>query len=37
MKVRPSIKKRCNKCVIIKRNGRLLVICLKLKHKQRQG
>jgi large subunit ribosomal protein L36 len=37
MKVRPSIKKICEKCRIIKRHGRILVICENLKHKQRQG
>jgi large subunit ribosomal protein L36 len=37
MKIRPSIKKICVKCRIIKRHGRILVICENLKHKQRQG
>ncbi len=37
MKVRPSVKKICNKCKIIKRNRVLLVICENPKHKQRQG
>ncbi|MAT43919.1 MAG: 50S ribosomal protein L36 [Anaerolineaceae bacterium] len=37
MKVSPSIKKRCSKCKIIKRHGRLRVICENPKHKQRQG
>lgn len=37
MKVRPSVKKICEKCRIIKRHGRILVICENLKHKQRQG
>jgi len=37
MKVRPSVKKMCIKCRIIKRNGRIMVICDNLKHKQRQG
>ena len=37
MKVQPSIKKRCPKCKIIKRNGKLMVICDNPKHKQRQG
>ena len=37
MKVRPSIKKLCKNCRIIKREGRLLVICMNSKHKQRQG
>ena len=37
MKVRPSVKKRCDKCKIIKRKGRVMVICENPKHKQRQG
>ena len=37
MKVRASIKKICNKCQIIRRNGILRVICENPKHKQRQG
>ena len=37
MKVRPSVKKMCDKCRVIKRHGRIMVICLNPKHKQRQG
>jgi len=37
MKVRSSVKKMCDKCRIIKRNGVLRVICGNPKHKQRQG
>lgn len=37
MKVRASVKKICNKCKIIKRNGKIRVICENVKHKQRQG
>ncbi|PIS23376.1 50S ribosomal protein L36 [candidate division WWE3 bacterium CG08_land_8_20_14_0_20_40_13] len=38
MKVRSSIKKICQKCKIIKRDGVLRVICgANPKHKQRQG
>lgn len=37
MKIRPSIKKICNKCKIIKRKQKLLVLCSNPKHKQRQG
>jgi large subunit ribosomal protein L36 len=37
MKVAPSIGKRCAKCKIIRRHGKLLVICENPKHKQRQG
>ena len=36
MKVRPSVKKICEKCKIIKRKGKM-VICENPKHKQRQG
>jgi large subunit ribosomal protein L36 len=37
MKVTASIKKRCAKCKIVKRGGRLFVICENKRHKQRQG
>jgi len=37
MKVRPSVKKICSKCKVIKRMGRVIVICENPKHKQRQG
>lgn len=37
MKVKPSIKRRCEKCKIIKRRGTVLVICDNPRHKQRQG
>ena len=37
MKVRPSVKKICDKCKIIKRKGKIMVICENPKHKQRQG
>ena len=37
MKVRPSVKKICEKCKIIKRKGVTRVICENPKHKQRQG
>ncbi|MBN1190029.1 MAG: 50S ribosomal protein L36 [Dehalococcoidales bacterium] len=37
MKVRTSVKKRCEKCRIIKRHGIVRVICVNPKHKQRQG
>ena len=37
MKVRPSGKKICDKCKVIKRNGKVMVICENPKHKQRQG
>ena len=38
MKVRPSVKKMCEKCKIIKRKGHVMVICTdNPKHKQKQG
>nr|YP_009646482.1 ribosomal protein L36 [Chloropicon maureeniae]QBX98210.1 ribosomal protein L36 [Chloropicon maureeniae] len=38
MKVRVSVKKMCSNCRVIKRRGRVMVICKKNpKHKQRQG
>ncbi|MGQ9598186.1 MAG: 50S ribosomal protein L36 [Anaerolineae bacterium] len=37
MKVKPSVKRRCEKCKIIKRRGVVRVICEIPSHKQRQG
>ncbi|MFN7967460.1 MAG: 50S ribosomal protein L36 [Acidobacteriota bacterium] len=37
MKVRASVKKMCEKCKMVKRQGVLRVICENPKHKQRQG
>jgi len=38
MKVRASVKRICEKCKIIRRNGRVRVICpANPRHKQRQG
>lgn len=37
MKVKPSVRRMCKQCRFIRRRGRLLVICPKPKHKQRQG
>ena len=38
MKVRQSVKPICDKCKVIKRHGRVMVICpVYPKHKQRQG
>jgi large subunit ribosomal protein L36 len=37
MKVRPSVKRMCTKCKIIRRKGVVRVICDNPKHKQRQG
>lgn len=38
MKVRPSVKKMCEHCKVIRRKGRVMIICpVNPKHKQRQG
>ena len=37
MKVRASVKKICDKCKVIHREGVVRVICVNPKHKQRQG
>ena len=37
MKVRASVKRMCDKCRVIRRHGRVMVICTNPKHKQRQG
>ena len=38
MKVRASVKKMCPKCRVIRRHGKVMVICTtNPKHKQRQG
>jgi large subunit ribosomal protein L36 len=37
MKVQPSVKKICEKCKVIRRQGRVQVICSNPRHKQRQG
>lgn len=37
MKVRPSVKKMCQKCKIIRRKNVVRVVCENKKHKQRQG
>ncbi len=37
MKVKASVKVRCENCKVIKRRGVVRVICSKPKHKQRQG
>jgi large subunit ribosomal protein L36 len=37
MKVKPSVKTICDKCKVIRRHGRVMVICENPRHKQRQG
>lgn len=37
MKVRASVKRICENCKLVRRHGKLLVICSNPRHKQRQG
>ena len=37
LKVKPSVKPICDKCKVIRRHGRVMVICDNPRHKQRQG
>lgn len=37
MHVAPSVKKRCERCKIVRRHGVVRVICQNPRHKQRQG
>ncbi|ACA58810.1 50S ribosomal protein L36 [Candidatus Desulforudis audaxviator] len=37
MKVKPSVKTVCEKCKVIRRKGKVVIICSNAKHKQRQG
>ena len=37
MKVKASVKTRCERCRVIKRKGVIMVICTNPRHKQRQG
>lgn len=37
MKVRSSVKRMCENCKIVRRQGVVRVICTNPKHKQRQG
>nr|YP_010760468.1 ribosomal protein L36 [Cuscuta nevadensis]WEY30451.1 ribosomal protein L36 [Cuscuta nevadensis] len=37
MKKRTSVRKICDKCRLIRRVGRILVICSNPRHKQGQG
>ncbi|MDQ3828057.1 MAG: 50S ribosomal protein L36 [Candidatus Tectomicrobia bacterium] len=37
MKVKASVKRRCEKCKVIRRRGLVRVICSNPRHKQRQG
>ncbi|MBT3816780.1 MAG: 50S ribosomal protein L36 [Candidatus Magasanikbacteria bacterium] len=37
MKVRSSVKPICDKCKVIRRHGRVMVICENPRHKQTQS
>jgi large subunit ribosomal protein L36 len=37
MKIRTSVKPRCERCKIIRRKGNVMIICTNPKHKQKQG
>nr|QGQ56267.1 ribosomal protein L36 [Cansjera rheedei] len=37
MKIRASVRKICEKCRLIRRRGRIRVICSNPRHKQRQA
>jgi large subunit ribosomal protein L36 len=37
MKVRPSVKKICDKCKVVRRKRVVRIICDNPRHKQRQG
>ncbi|MDP3735068.1 MAG: 50S ribosomal protein L36 [bacterium] len=37
MRVRSTIKKRCRTCQMIRRKGRMYIVCTNPRHKQRQG
>ncbi|MBP9771910.1 MAG: 50S ribosomal protein L36 [Candidatus Pacebacteria bacterium] len=37
MKVKSAVEKRCNKCKMVRRAGRLRIVCSNPRHKQRQG
>ncbi|HLF08985.1 MAG TPA: 50S ribosomal protein L36 [Dehalococcoidia bacterium] len=37
MKVRASVKPRCEKCKVVRRRGVVYILCVNPRHKQRQG
>jgi len=37
MKVQASVRRRCEKCKIVRRKGVVRIICSNPRHKQRQG
>lgn len=36
MKIRASVRKICKNCRLVRRKGKILIICKNPKHKQRQ-
>jgi large subunit ribosomal protein L36 len=37
MKIRSSVKRICEHCKVVRRRGKVFVICTNPRHKQRQG
>jgi large subunit ribosomal protein L36 len=37
MKVTPSVRRRCEHCKLVRRKGKIRVVCSDPNHKQRQG
>ena len=37
MKVRSSVRRICDSCKVVRRKGRIYIICTNPRHKQRQG
>ncbi|HEV7280734.1 MAG TPA: 50S ribosomal protein L36 [Pirellulaceae bacterium] len=37
MKVRASVKRICANCKVVRRRGKVFVVCTNARHKQRQG
>ncbi len=37
MKVRPSVKRKCENCRVVRRKGVVRIACKNVRHKQRQG
>ena len=37
MKVRTSVKRICENCKVVRRKGRVYIVCSNPRHKQRQG
>ncbi|MAG37734.1 MAG: 50S ribosomal protein L36 [Dehalococcoidia bacterium] len=37
MKVQTSVRRRCDKCRVVKRHGVVRIVCTNPRHKQRQG